>query len=88
MNLAAKSLAVNLWSRSWQGGWHANLCTEPALAFGDLVIGVVGALIASLLYPWLGLRFGSGIVASIISPTLGAMILLVLVRLVRGHGRW
>jgi hypothetical protein len=51
MNLAAESLAVILLSGSWEGGWQANLCREPALAFGDLVIGVVGALIASLLFP-------------------------------------
>jgi uncharacterized membrane protein YeaQ/YmgE (transglycosylase-associated protein family) len=51
MNLAAESLAVILLSGSWEGGWQVNLCREPALAFGDLVIGVVGALIASLLFP-------------------------------------
>ena len=44
---------------------------------GDLVIGVVGALIASLLFPRLGIRLGSGILAAIVSATLGAVILLL-----------
>ena len=55
---------------------------------GDLVIGVVGALIASLLFPRLGVRLGSGIVAAILSATLGAVILLVLARLLRSRGGW
>src|SRR4051812_39831213 len=55
---------------------------------GDLVIGVVGALIASLLFPRLGIRLGSGIVAAILSATIGAVILLLIARIVRGRGRW
>ena len=55
---------------------------------GDIVIGIVGAFIASLLFPRLGIQLGGGIVAAIIAATLGAVILLIIMRLVRQRGRW
>ena len=55
---------------------------------GDILIGIVGALIASLLFPRVGIHLGTGIVAEIIAATLGAVILLVVMRLVRRGGRW
>ena len=54
---------------------------------GDLVVGVAGAFIASLLFPRLGIHLGTGIVSEIIYSTLGAILLLLIVRLVRGRGR-
>ncbi len=50
---------------------------------GDILIGIVGALLASWLFPTLGLHLGGGILASIIAATLGAVILLVIVGLIR-----
>ena len=50
---------------------------------GDLVVGILGAFIAAWLLPKLGIRLGTGIVRQIIDATLGAVILLALVRLVR-----
>jgi uncharacterized membrane protein YeaQ/YmgE (transglycosylase-associated protein family) len=50
---------------------------------GDILIGIVGALFASWLFPALGLHLGGGILAAIISATLGAVILLLIVRLIR-----
>ena len=55
---------------------------------GDLVIGVAGAFIGSWLLPRVGIHLGAGIVASIVNATLGALVLLLIVRLVRGGGRW
>jgi uncharacterized membrane protein YeaQ/YmgE (transglycosylase-associated protein family) len=54
---------------------------------GDIAVGIVGALIASLLFPKLGIRPGSGLVSEIVYSTLGAVILLLIVRLVRTGGR-
>ncbi len=54
---------------------------------GDLVIGVAGAFVASLLFPRLGIRLGAGIVSEIIYSALGAILLLLIVRLIRGRGR-
>jgi uncharacterized membrane protein YeaQ/YmgE (transglycosylase-associated protein family) len=54
---------------------------------GDLVIGVVGAFIGGWILPRVGIHLGTGIVSSIINATIGAVILLLLIRLVRGGGR-
>jgi uncharacterized membrane protein YeaQ/YmgE (transglycosylase-associated protein family) len=55
---------------------------------GDIIIGIVGAFIASWLFPQLGIHLGAGVVAAIIAATIGAVLLLVIVRLVRRGGRW
>ena len=55
---------------------------------GDIAIGIVGAFIAAWLFPTLGLRLGGGIIATIIAATIGAIILLVIVRLIKRGGRW
>jgi uncharacterized membrane protein YeaQ/YmgE (transglycosylase-associated protein family) len=50
---------------------------------GNIVIGIVGAFIAGYLLPRVGFSIGSGIVASILNATLGAIILLVIIKLVK-----
>jgi len=55
---------------------------------GDLIVGVAGALVATLLFPRLGIAIGTGIVSEIIYSAIGAIILLLVVRLVRGGGRF
>ena len=55
---------------------------------GGIAIGIVGAFIASWLFPKLGLRPGTGMVRAIIDPTLGAVLLLLVIRCVRGRRRW
>src|SRR5437588_9634846 len=54
---------------------------------GDLIIGVVGAFIGAWLLPQLGI-LGSGIIAAIINATIGALILLLIIRLVGGGDQW
>lgn len=54
---------------------------------GDILVGIAGALLASLLFPRLGLHLGSGLVSEIIYSAIGAIILLLIVRLVRTGGR-
>jgi uncharacterized membrane protein YeaQ/YmgE (transglycosylase-associated protein family) len=54
----------------------------------DICLGIVGALIGDWLFPRLGLHFGSSILGDIISATLGAVLLLIVLRLVRRGGRW
>ena len=49
---------------------------------GNIAVGIVGAFIAGLLFPALGLSLGGGILAAIIHATIGAVILLVLIKLV------
>jgi uncharacterized membrane protein YeaQ/YmgE (transglycosylase-associated protein family) len=55
---------------------------------GDLLIGIIGAFIGSWLLPQLGIHLGLGIIAVIINATLGAVVLLLIIRLVRGGGGW
>jgi uncharacterized membrane protein YeaQ/YmgE (transglycosylase-associated protein family) len=55
---------------------------------GDIVVGIAGALVASFLFPKLGIRIGTGLVSEIVYSAIGAVILLLVVRLVRGGGRF
>ena len=55
---------------------------------GNIVLGIVGAFVAGWLLPRLGVHLGGGIVDAIITATLGAILLLVVLRLVKGRGRW
>jgi uncharacterized membrane protein YeaQ/YmgE (transglycosylase-associated protein family) len=50
---------------------------------GNIVVGIVGALIASYIFPAIGISLGSGWIAAILHSTIGAVILLVLIGLVR-----
>ncbi len=50
---------------------------------GNIVVGIVGAFVAGSIFPVIGLGFGGGILGSIIHATLGAVILLFLIKLVK-----
>ena len=67
-------------------GWLAGLIVK-GYGFGllgNIVVGIVGAFIAGFLFPRLGFNVGGGAwVGPIISATIGAVILLLLLRLVR-----
>ena len=55
---------------------------------GDLIVGIAGALVASLLFPRLGIHLGTGLVSEIIYSAIGAVVLLLIVRLLRSGGRF
>jgi uncharacterized membrane protein YeaQ/YmgE (transglycosylase-associated protein family) len=55
---------------------------------GDLIIGILGAFIGDWLLPQIGIHLGVGIVSAIINATIGAVLLLLIVRLLRGGGNW
>ncbi|APG89955.1 GlsB/YeaQ/YmgE family stress response membrane protein [Sinorhizobium americanum] len=66
-------------------GWLAGLIVS-GFGFGligNIVIGVIGALIAGYLFPALGITLGTGTLAAILHSTIGAVILLVLIRIVK-----
>ena len=50
---------------------------------GNIAVGVVGAFVAQILFPRIGLGFGGGAISDIIRATLGAVILLVLIRVIK-----
>ncbi|CAH2395760.1 GlsB/YeaQ/YmgE family stress response membrane protein [Mesorhizobium ventifaucium] len=66
-------------------GWLAGLMVKGfGLGLvGNIAVGIVGAFIAGWLFPRLGFAIGGGILASIIHATIGAVILLVLIKLVK-----
>jgi uncharacterized membrane protein YeaQ/YmgE (transglycosylase-associated protein family) len=55
---------------------------------GDLLIGIAGAFVGSWLLPQLGLHLGSGMISAIINAAIGALLLLLVIRLIRGGGGW
>jgi uncharacterized membrane protein YeaQ/YmgE (transglycosylase-associated protein family) len=55
---------------------------------GDLIIGVAGAFIGGWLLPQIGIHVGSGTVSAIVDATIGAVLLLLTLRLVRGGNGW
>ncbi len=50
---------------------------------GNIVVGIVGAVLAGALLPRLGLFPGTDLIGQIVSATLGAVGLLVLISVVR-----
>jgi uncharacterized membrane protein YeaQ/YmgE (transglycosylase-associated protein family) len=55
---------------------------------GDIVVGIAGAFVASFLFPKLGIHIGTGLISEIIYSAIGAIVLLLIVRLVRTGGRF
>ena len=50
---------------------------------GNVVVGIVGAFVAGQIFPRIGFGLDGGVIAAIVHATLGAVILLVLIRLVK-----
>jgi uncharacterized membrane protein YeaQ/YmgE (transglycosylase-associated protein family) len=71
-------------------GWLAGLIIQGTGfgLIGDLIIGIVGAFIGDWMLPRLGIHLGIGLISAIINATIGAIVLLLIIRLVRGRRRW
>ncbi len=50
---------------------------------GDLVVGVIGAVLGGWLFGALGISAGGGLIGSLIVAVIGAVVLLFLVRLIK-----
>jgi uncharacterized membrane protein YeaQ/YmgE (transglycosylase-associated protein family) len=66
-------------------GWLAGVLVQGTGfgLIGDIIIGIIGAFIAGWLLPRIGIHIGGGIISSIINATIGAVILLVVIKLIR-----
>ena len=66
-------------------GWLAGqFMTGKGLGvIGDIIIGVIGALIGGILFQKTGIMPGSGLIASLIVATTGAIIFLYGLRMVK-----
>jgi uncharacterized membrane protein YeaQ/YmgE (transglycosylase-associated protein family) len=74
-------------------GWLAGRVMEGGGfgLIGDLIVGLIGAFIGDWLLPRIGVHLGSGIISLILNAFIGAVVLLLLLRLVGGgwgRRRW
>ena len=53
---------------------------------GDIAVGIIGAFIGDELLPRLGIHLGVGTISLIVNATLGAIVLLLVIRLFTGGG--
>jgi uncharacterized membrane protein YeaQ/YmgE (transglycosylase-associated protein family) len=67
-------------------GWLAGKIVEGSSfgLIGDMAVGIVGALLGSWSMPRLGIHLASSMLSAIIVATIGAVLLLVIVKLVTG----
>ena len=88
MYLSGESLIVILFV-GLLAGWLAGKIVRGTGfgMIGDILVGIAGALVASFLFPKLGIHIGTGLVPEIIYSAVGAVLLLLIVRLVRTGGR-
>ena len=66
-------------------GWLAGLIVK-GYGFGllgNIVVGIIGAFIAGLLFPRLGVSLGSGVAGGVLHATVGAVILLLLIKVIK-----
>jgi uncharacterized membrane protein YeaQ/YmgE (transglycosylase-associated protein family) len=89
MRLSNESLLVILFV-GLIAGWLAGKIVRGTGfgIIGDILVGIAGALISSWLFPRLGIHLGAGLVSAIISSAIGAIVLLLIVRLFRTGRRW
>lgn len=66
-------------------GWLAGVLVRGGGfgLIGDIVVGILGAFIAGWLLPQLGVPIGGDLLWEIVSATIGAVILLVIIRVIR-----
>jgi uncharacterized membrane protein YeaQ/YmgE (transglycosylase-associated protein family) len=69
-------------------GWMAGFLTRGSGfgPIGDVIVGWLGALIGHWLLPRLHVHLGDGIIAMIMNALIGAIVLLLIVRLLNVNG--
>lgn len=50
---------------------------------GDVIVGIIGAVVAGLLLPRLGIYIGGGLLGAIINAFIGACVVLFVLRLIK-----
>lgn len=50
---------------------------------GDIIVGILGAIVGGWLFATLGIHIAAGIVGTILTATIGAVVLLLLIRVLR-----
>jgi uncharacterized membrane protein YeaQ/YmgE (transglycosylase-associated protein family) len=85
MHLSNESLLVIIFV-GIVAGWLAGRVMEGGGfgLIGDLLVGLIGAFIGNWLLPKLGIHLGVGMVAAILNAFIGAVVLLLILRLLSG----
>ena len=68
----------------WLGGKIMNGTGFGLLA--DILIGIAGGFIGGWLFGILGIRMGNGFIGSLVTSLIGAIVLIYVVKLIRGRG--
>jgi uncharacterized membrane protein YeaQ/YmgE (transglycosylase-associated protein family) len=83
------------WGRlQWEFSQRSSLARSPWLAgkivhgagfglIGNIVVGIIGALVASWILPQLHIQLATGTVGAIVDATIGAVIVLVILSLIK-----
>ncbi len=92
MYLSGESLLIILLVGLIAGWLAGKLVTGWGFGLiGNIAVGIVGALVGSWLLPRLGIQIGGGVVTKILVATLGAVLVLLVIGLIRGgypRRRW
>src|ERR1700722_15904561 len=87
MHLSNESLIVIIVVGVIAGWLAGNIVSGGGYGLiGDLIVGVIGAFIGDRLLPRLGIHLGTGMVALVVNATLGAIVLLIILRLISEDG--
>ena len=50
---------------------------------GDIIIGILGSLVAGVMFPKLGIHLGGGLLSYIVSSAIGGVVLILVLSLIR-----
>jgi uncharacterized membrane protein YeaQ/YmgE (transglycosylase-associated protein family) len=66
-------------------GWLAGVLVKGGGfgVLGDIVVGIIGAVIGGYLFSSMGASLGGGLIGSIVVATVGAVILIFILRLIK-----
>lgn len=66
-------------------GWLASLIVKGSGSglLVDVPVGIGGSIIASYLFPAIGIPLGTGIVGAFLAAVIGAVLLLLIIKLIR-----
>jgi uncharacterized membrane protein YeaQ/YmgE (transglycosylase-associated protein family) len=66
-------------------GWLAGVLVKGGGfgVIGDIVVGVIGAVLGGWLFSLFGASAGGGLIGSLVVATIGAVVLLLIVRMIK-----
>ena len=67
-------------------GWLAGMImkADSGGLILNILLGIAGGFVGNWLFAWMNISLGSGWIGSILTATIGAAVLILIVRLIRG----